>query len=70
MTVETGRSRWARGWLAIADVIARARKGAAVTLDPAAAARLVQGRQALEELMRWAPRGLLGDESLLRRAAP
>jgi len=75
VTVKTGAVTLGPGRLTIADVIAVAREGAAVALDPAAAARLVQGRQALEELMRWAPHGPLGDESLLwcalarRRAA-
>jgi hypothetical protein len=66
VTVKTGAVTLGPGRLTIADVIAVAREGAAVALDPAAAARLAQGRQALEELMRWAPHGLL--ESLLWRA--
>src|SRR5437899_1492751 len=38
--------------VAIADVVAVARDGAPVVLDPAATRRLLKGRQALEEMAR------------------
>jgi histidine ammonia-lyase len=52
VSIETGAVTLGAGRLAIADVVAVARDGATVVLDPGASERLVEGRQALEEMAR------------------